>query len=81
MKYSNKWVIYFLVFLITMPAVSFFQSCRSPSYRNYRKVVKKKRIKHAKRYKGKYQRKLRKTTVPIHNKYILKNKRRTHLHY
>ena len=62
-------------------AVGVFESCRNPSYRNYRKVVKKKRVKHAKRYRGKYQRKLRRSTVPIHNRYILKNKRRTHLHY
>lgn len=81
MKYSKKWIIYLLVFLIAFPVISLFQSCRNPSYRNYRKVVKKKRIKHAKRYKGKYQRKLRRSTVPIHNRYILKNKRKTSIHY
>lgn len=81
MKYSKKWVLYLMIFLIAFPVISLIQSCGNPSYRNYRKVVKKKRIKHAKRYKGKYQRKLRRSTVPIHNRYILKNKRRTNIHY
>lgn len=80
MKHYKKWLVYFLILILALPAVSVIQSC-NPSYRNYRKIVKHKRIKSAKRYKGKYQRKLRRGSVPIHNNYIMKKSRGTRLHY
>ncbi len=81
MKLYKKWIVYILILLFAAPAVSVVQSCGNPSYRNYRKIVKHKRIKSAKRYKGKYQRKLRRNSVPIHNNYIMKRSKGTRLHY
>lgn len=80
MKHLKKWIFYILILLLVAPAVSVMQSC-NPSYRNYRKIVKHKRIKSAKRYKGKYQRKLRRNSVPIHNNYIMKRSKGSRLHY
>lgn len=80
MKHYKKWLVYLLIFLFAIPAMSVMQSC-NPSYRNYRKIVKHKRIKSARRYKGRYQRKLRRSSVPIHNNYIMKRSKGTRLHY
>lgn len=73
-----KRLVYFLCillisFVVTVP----LESCK-PSYRNFRKISKKKRIK-IKRYKyaKTHRKKISKHPVPINTKYIIKTQRRS----
>lgn len=76
MKLKN--IIYSLCILTMLFAiVAPLESCK-PSYRNYRKISKKKRIK-IKRYKyaKTHHKKISKHPVPINTKYIIKTQRKT----
>ncbi len=80
MNKYKKLFIYLLLLIFALPSISVIESC-SPSYRNYRKIAKKKNVKHAKKYKGRFQKKLQKGTTPIHHSYIISKGKGTKLHY
>ncbi len=72
-----KKIIYCLCILtISFVVITTLDSCK-PSYRNYRKISKQKRIK-IKRYKyaKTHHKKISKHPVPINTKYIIKTQRR-----
>lgn len=76
MKYKR--LLYILLILtFSFTVVIPLESCKA-SYRNYRKITKKKRIK-IKRYKysTSHRRKISKHPVPINTKYIIKTQKRT----
>lgn len=76
MKYKR--LLYTLLILIfSFTIVVPLESCKT-SYRNYRKISKKKRIKIKRRsYTSSHRKKIKKHPVPINTKYIIKTQRRT----
>ncbi|MEI6124197.1 MAG: hypothetical protein WCQ95_11290 [Bacteroidota bacterium] len=72
MRYFKKWIFILLAVIVVEVA---FESC-SRHYR-YKKMIKRRRGSIAMRYKSPYQKKLNKTTIPINQNYIIRNKRNT----
>lgn len=68
---SRSWYLLIVVLLI---GTMFMNSCRRA---RYRRMIKKRRagMKRQKRYKGAYQRKLRKKAVHTNSTYYIKQKR------
>ncbi|MEI8202635.1 MAG: hypothetical protein WCH34_06460 [Bacteroidota bacterium] len=80
MKLFKKWLIFPLIILLMFGTLEIFTSC-SHSYSNYKKLSYKRRASGSTGYSGQYQKKLRRSSISIHQNYVIKNKRRTSYHY
>lgn len=63
---------YLLLIMVFVGAIA-LSSCSSSQFRNYKRYVKRKNT--ALGYRSHYQKKLKRTTMPINKNYIIRNKR------
>lgn len=81
MKHISKWIIIIIISAFAIGSLTTLNSCRYSTYKNYHKIQKQRRIARTMRYQSSYQKKFKRSAVPIHRNYIIKNARRTSQYY
>ena len=81
MKHISKLIIIIIISAFAIGSLTTLNSCRYSTYKNYHKIQKQRRVSRSMHYSSNYQRKFKRSSVPIHRNYIIKNARRTSQYY